>query len=122
MNHHSFNNSDTSKKKVLYEELSKRVFLHVDALDLADRIDIIIDRSKNQNEIAAFDAAIISAIKSRLRKNVKITIRHRSSQEELGLQAVDVFCSGIGKKYEKNEMTWYSEFSEKIATEVTYKF
>ena len=122
MNHHVMNNSDTAKKKILYEEISKRVLLQLDNLDCVSNLDLVIDRSKNQNEIAAFDAAIVSAIRSRLPRKAKITIRHRSSHEEHGLQAIDVFCSGIGRKYEKNDVVWYNEFSEKIAVEVIYKY
>lgn len=122
MKHHSLNNSDAAKKKILYEEIAKHTLLQLDGLESVNRIDIVIDRSKNQSEIAVFDSAIIAAIKTRLPKTAKITIRHRSSHEEHGLQAVDLFCSGIGKKYEKNDVVWYSEFSDKIAAELVYKY
>ena len=44
------------------------------------------------------------------------------SHEEAGLQAIDIFCGGVWNKYEKSDVTWYAEFSDKIATEVEYKF
>lgn len=120
-NHHANHNHEL-KKKVLYDEIAKRVFSQLSDIDTANYIDIVIDRSKNKDEISEFDAAVVAAIKTRINQRAKLTIRHRGSHEELGLQAVDVFCSGFGKKYEKNDVTWYSEFSDKIATETIHKF
>ncbi len=120
-NHHANHNHEL-KKKALYDEIARRVFSQLTGIETVDYIDIVIDRSKNKDEINEFDAAITTAIKSRINKNVRLTIRHRSSHEELGLQAIDVFCAGLGKKYEKDDWTWYSAFSDKISSETIHKF
>lgn len=119
---HYANNHHELKKKVLYDEIAKRVFSQLTDIDKANYIDIVIDRSKNKDEIGEFDTAVITAIRDRINKEAKLNIRHRNSQEELGLQAMDVFCHGLGRKYEKNDITWYSEFSDKIMSETIHKF
>lgn len=122
VDNHNRNNSHVLKKKMLYDEVSKRLFSQIDYLETAKRVDIVIDRSKNKDEIAEFDIAITAEIKKRLSKKAVLTIRHAYSHEEAGLQAIDVFCTGIWRKHEKSDTTWYAEFSEKIATETVYKF
>ena len=122
LDHHNNNYSHTLKKKILYDEVAKRIFVLVDYLNTAKRVDIVIDRSKNKDEISEFNAAVTHEIKKRLPKNAVLTIRHTYSHEEAGLQAIDMFCGGVWNKYEKSDVTWYAEFSDKIATEVEYKF
>lgn len=121
LRNHRANHNHELKKKVLYDEIAKCVFSQLTDIETAHYVDIVIDKSKNKDEINEFDAAILAAIKNRINTSAKLTIRHRSSHEELGLQAVDVFCSGLGRKHEKNDLTWYSEFSDKIVSETIYK-
>lgn len=122
LRNHKANNHYELKKKVLYDEIAKRVFSQLTDIDSATHIDIVIDRSKNKGEIGEFDSAVIAAVRDRINKNAYLSIRHSSSQEELGLQAIDVFCSGLGRKYEKNDLVWYTEFSDKIMSETIHKF
>ena len=85
-------------------------------------MDIIVDRSKNKDEIALFDQAIAMAVSQWTTQKIPLNIKHRNSQEDCALQAIDIFCAGIGKKYEHADLTWYKEFSDKIAVEIEYKF
>ncbi len=122
LRNHNANNHHELKKKVLYDEIAKRVFSQLTDVDSATHIDIVIDRSKNKDEIGEFDAAVIAAVRDRINKKAYLNIRHSNSQEELGLQAIDIFCSGFGRKYEKNDFVWYSEFSDKTMSETVHKF
>ncbi|MCX7120861.1 MAG: DUF3800 domain-containing protein [Gammaproteobacteria bacterium] len=121
LRNHRANHNHEPKKKVLYDEIAMSVFSQITDIDTALYIDIVIDKSKNKDEINEFDAAVKAAIEARIGRKATLTIRHRSSHEELGLQAVDVFCSGLGRKYEKSDLTWYTEFSDKIQSETIYK-
>ena len=108
--------------KVLYDEIAKRLFFQISNVENASSINIVVDCSKNKKEITIFDEAITEALSGRLAKNTLLSIKHRSSHEDPGLQAVDLFCSGINRKYEHADLSWYKEFSDKIAVEITYKF
>ena len=120
--HYFSSHGEQPNKKVLYNEVAKRLFSQLDSLDGMHNIDIIVDRSKNKREIIEFDKIITSAIGCRMSKNSVLSIKHRCSQEDLGLQAIDIFCSGIGRKYERADNTWCQKFADRIAVEVEYKF
>jgi len=110
------------RKEILYDEMSKYLFSLLDYIETANSLNVTIDRSKNKSiEINAFNVAILSSIEKGFSPKTRIEIKHCDSKNEAGLQAVDLFCSGIRDKYEKNEFSWYSEFSEKIAIETEYK-
>jgi hypothetical protein len=51
-----------------------------------------------------------------------IDIFHLHSWERKGLQAVDLFCWGMFRKYERGDTTWYDVFRERIAGEVIHRF
>lgn len=120
--HHNSNHSHDLKKRALYDEVARRIFSQVDVLDMAKRVDIVVDRSKNAAEIKEFNDAVAAAVKARVPSNALLNIRHRSSHEEAGLQAVDTFCTGVREKYEKQDIEWYTMFSDKIAAEVKYRY
>lgn len=120
--HHIRNHQREPEKKALYDELAKRLLSQLDYLETAHSIEIIVDRSKNKDEIAIFDQAIMTEMKKRVGKKAQLAIRHRDSQGEAGLQAIDIFCSGVSRKYESADESWYREFSDRIAAEVEYKF
>lgn len=108
--------------KVIYNELARRLLAQVDYLQAVRYVDITIDRSKSKGEIAVFDEVITAEIKKLVSKKTQIKIKHRDSKGDAGLQAIDMFCCGIGRKYEFSDEAWYKEFSDKIIVEATYKF
>lgn len=42
------------------------------------------------------------------------------SQKHQGIQAVDMFCYGIARKYEMKDEEWYQLFRDKIAVECNF--
>ncbi len=103
--HHLTNHREEPKKRILYDEIAKRLFLQLDNLEGTPRCDIVVDRSKNKDEITLFDQIIIGIMTERLPRKTKLTIRHRRSQENVELQAIDTFCAGIWRKYEKADLS-----------------
>ena len=48
-------------------------------------------------------------------------IYHYLSHEDLGLQAVDMFCWGIFRKYERKDSSWFDLFGkEKVIFDELY--
>lgn len=120
--HHVSNNYKMPEKKALYDEIAKRLFSQLNHLKTSPYVNVIVDRSKNNDDIKLFDQIVMAEIKKQISEKTLLTIRHCSSQGDAGLQAVDIFCSGVGRKYEFSDLTWYCEFSDRIAAEVEYKF
>lgn len=117
--------SITLNKIKLYERLRKdkeRVYNYVSRLvldqipfDRAElRVEIIIDKSKTKKNIFEFNQYILRQIKSKFDPKIPLDIYHYNSKQNFGLQAVDMFCWGIFRKYEDNDIEWYDVFKEKI--------
>jgi len=121
LKHHFKKHGTKFEKTSFYDEIAKRLISQVDFKN-ESRVDIIVDRSKAPHEIKLFDEKVISALQEKLPKNTKLSIDHHRSHDQAGLQAVDLFCWGISRKYEKNDIAWYETFLDRIAAEVSYKF
>lgn len=122
LHHHVKNHGTELNKKALYDEVAKRLLTQIDFPKSISHVKIIVDKSKNKYEISDFDNRVIAELKKGIPDKAQISIRHRPSYEEPMLQAVDLFCWGIRRKYEREELEWYSVFSDKIAAEIEYKF
>lgn len=122
----------TLNKKRLYEKLSKdkgRVYNYIARLVLdripfekaATRVELIVDKSKGKPEIEEFNSYIIRQLQGRLDPKIPLDISHHLSHESLGLQAVDIFCWGVFRKYEKKDLKWFNVFAkDKIIYEELY--
>lgn len=122
----------TLNKKRLYENLSKdkeRVYNYIARLVMDRipfekaiiRVNLIVDKSKARPEIAEFNSYIMRALKGRLDPKVPLGILHHLSHENLGLQAADIFCWGIFRKYEKKDQEWFNVFcKDKVKYEDMY--
>jgi hypothetical protein len=85
-----------------------------------ERAVLIIDKSKNKKEIKEFNGYLLLHIEGILPLNIPLEIYHLSSHENKGIQAVDLFCWGIFRKFEKKDISWYQIFREKIVAESIY--
>lgn len=122
----------TLNKKRLYENLSKdkeRVYNYIARLVMdkipferaITRVELIVDKSKSKPEIAEFNSYIMRALKGRLDPNIPLDIYHYISHESAGLQAADIFCWGIFRKYERKDTEWFEIFrQDKVRYEDLY--
>ena len=121
----------TLNKRRLYEKLTKekdRVYNYISRLVLDKipfekanmRVELIVDKSKGKPEIKEFNSYIIRQLQGRLDPKVPLDIYHRLSHEASGLQAVDMFCWGIFRKYEKKDSSWFELFKEKVIFDELY--
>jgi len=87
----------------------------------ADSVTLITDRCKSNSEIRTFNEYIRNQLEAVLPLNVPLFIHHNLSHNEPGLQAADLFCWGIFRKYELRDSEWYDVYSKKIAIEKIYE-
>jgi hypothetical protein len=109
-------------KKKLYNYLS-RILIEKMAPSLQSskqNIELFVDKSKNSEEIRDFNNYLENQLEALLPLNIFLKIFHLSSTESFELQAVDLFCWGIFRKYEQNNTEWYELFSNRIAFETEY--
>ncbi|KJR41160.1 hypothetical protein MCHI_002945 [Candidatus Magnetoovum chiemensis] len=78
------------------------------------RVGLVIDKSKGKKEIKTFDEQLRKQLSAKIKQQIPLNIDHNFSNEELLLQAVDLFCWGVFRKYEKDDTEWFDIFSNRI--------
>lgn len=104
----------------LYNFLSRFIIEKLPLRDAQANVKLIVDKSKNRSEILDFNRYISSYIQGLLPLNTGFDVEHLGSHEDAGLQAVDMFCWGIGRKYRLGDTQWYDIFQDKIRFEDEY--
>lgn len=107
-------------KERVYNYMVRLVLDQIPFNNAGSRIEIIIDKSKTKKNIFEFNKYILRQIKSRFDPKVPLDIYHYDSKQNFGLQAVDMFCWGIFRKYEENDLKWHNIFCEKIVYDEQY--
>jgi len=109
----------TGKKK-LYNFLSRFLLEKLPLSDAESNVEMVVDRSKNKEETKDFNQYLFNQVQALLPLNTAFDVSHLSSQESAQLQAADLFCWGIFRKYERDDRAWYDMFSDKIRYETEY--
>lgn len=108
-------------KKKLYNFLARFIIekTHIQKTK-EENVNFVIDRCKNKEEIKDFNQYIKNQLQALLPLNTKLNITHESSEENLCLQAVDLFCWGISRKHTYNDREWYDCYKEKVRYDRKY--
>ncbi len=109
----------TGKKK-LYNFLARFLMEKLDLSKVQRNVELIVDRSKNKEEVRDFNQYLVNQLEALLPLNTDLNISHLTSQESTGLQAVDLFSWGIFRKYENSDREWYKVYSDKVRFETEY--
>ena len=107
-------------KARVYNWVARMLLDQIDFTTADAQISLVIDKSKSKPEIAEFDKYILSNLQGKIDPKIPLNISHRDSQEDLCLNAVDLFSWGVFRKYEKKDMVWYEAFKGKIRYEDLY--
>lgn len=107
-------------KKKLYNFLARFVLEKVDLSKTGEAVNLVIDRSKNSEEIRDFNSYLENHLQGLLPLETPLFITHESSFNNPGLQAVDLFCWGLFRKHEENDAEWYRMYRESIVYEGEY--
>ena len=107
-------------KPRLYNYLARQLIDKLPLRTTITNVRLAVDRSKNIREIRNFNQYVRNQIEALLPLNTGFSIEHLTSEESAGLQAVDLFCWGIFRKYEFSDYEWYRIYSSKIRYETEY--
>jgi len=107
-------------KERVYNFMTRHVLDQIPFDNANLRVKIIIDKSKTKKNIFEFNQYILRQIKSKFDPKVPLDIYHYDSKQNLGLQAVDLFCWGIFRKYEKGDREWFNIFKDKVVYDRQY--
>jgi hypothetical protein len=110
-----------SGKKKLYNFLAHFIITKTPLSEIkSSNISFVIDKCKNKEEIKDFNQYMENQLNAILPLETSLYITHESSTENYCIQAVDLFCWGIAKKYKDNDLTWYNNFKQKIKYDEMY--
>lgn len=107
-------------KKKLYNFLSRFILEKLRLGRTVSNVDLTVDRCKNTEEVWDFNRYLVNHLEASLPLTASLNISHQTSQETPELQAVDLFCWGIFRKYEFGDPEWYRVFRAKIRYETEY--
>ena len=107
-------------KKKLYNFIARFLLEKVDLTNAGNAVTLVVDKCKNKDEIADFNQYVANQLEGLLPLEVPLNIYHEHSSANAGLQAVDLFCWGIYRKYEQEDLEWYRDYRARIAYETEY--
>ena len=108
------------EKDRVYNFMARQVVDKIPFEQATDRIQIVVDKSKAKREISEFNDYILRQLSGRIEPRIPLHIDHLSSEDDKVLQASDLFCWGIFRKYERNDYEWYDVFKEKVIYDDRY--
>ncbi|MDD2907548.1 MAG: DUF3800 domain-containing protein [Candidatus Gracilibacteria bacterium] len=103
-----------NNKPRLYNYFVKQLIDNVDFSEVQTKLTIVLDKSKNKEQIKDCNDYLIRNIEGILPLEVNIDIIHENSEVYKQLQIADVFCYGFYEKHNKNKTDWFDIFSEKV--------
>lgn len=106
----------------LYNYLARLVVDSIPLHRAASSVHVEIDRSKGGAEREIFDAYLRQHIEARIDPRVRLSMYHARSEQSKSIQAADMFCWGVARKYWADDSAWYDVFRERIAAELCDPF
>lgn len=110
----------TSKKDRVYNFVTRQVVEKIPLERATNRVMLVVDKSKNKKEVREFNEYLVAQLEGQIDPKVPLDIMHHSSQQNVCLQAADLFSWGIRRKYEKNDTRWYEVFQAKVKFDEVY--
>src|SRR4030042_852882 len=103
-----------AKRRTLKNFLARSLMEKLPLSQTVANVRLIIDRSKNRDDIKDFNQYVENQLQAMLPLNTGLTIEHLTSHERAGLQAVDLFCWGIARTYEHDDLAWHDMFKHML--------
>lgn len=104
----------------LYNYFVKQLIDRIDFTLIDGGLTIVLDKSKNKEQIKDCNDYIVKNIEGRIPLEVEVNIIHEDSASIKQLQIADMFCYGFYEKYNKSEYHWYDVFKEKIRVDESW--
>jgi len=107
-------------KSRLYNYFVRLLIDQVDLSSVENRLTIVLDKSKNKEQIKDCNDYLIRNIESKVSLDVEVDILHEDSTVIKQLQLADIFCYWFFEKYNKNNTDWLDEFKDKVKFDDLY--
>lgn len=92
-------------KHRIYNYISGLTFEQVPIEEAQTHVDMIIDKSKSRLQMQEFNSFLINQLQGRIDPFIPLNIYHRTSDQEYGLQATDMFSWGVFRNTKEQKHT-----------------
>lgn len=106
-------------KKKLYNILARFIIEKIPFSPSLKEVTLIVDKSKNTREAQDFNRDIENNLQAFLPFNCRLYISHEHSHNNPGLQAVDMFCWGMARKFGEGD-EWFNAYRSFVAFDTVY--
>lgn len=107
-------------KEKLYNFVSRKLLEKCHFHKAENKVILTVDKRKNKEGARDFNQYLLSQLHALIPATLPFEQYAEVSHTHKGLQAVDVFCWGIFRKYERGDVEWYNYFRTKIKEEILY--
>lgn len=107
-------------KEKLYNFISRKLLEKCPFRKAENKVILTVDKRKNKEGMKDFNQYLLTQLSALIPDNIPFEQYAEVSYAHKGLQAVDVFCWGIFRKYERGDLEWYNYFKSKIRREILY--
>jgi len=108
------------RKEKLYNYVCRLLLEKCHFHKAEDRVILTVDRRKSREDMKDFNSYLFLQLRELMPLKIPFEQYAEASHVHKGLQAVDVFCWGIYRKYERRDLEWYNYFKTKIKREIVY--
>lgn len=114
-------NEDLRRNKDrLYNYFVRQLIDRIDFSAIDGGLTIVLDKSKNKEQIKDCNDYIVKNIEGRIPLEVAVNVIHEDSISIKQLQIADMFCYGFYEKYNKGAYEWYDVFKEKVRVDESW--
>lgn len=111
---------NATRRERLYNFIAKKVLEKIPFEQATDSVQLVVDKCKGKRGMAEFNEYVQTHLEGRVAPKTPVNIHHRDSCQDTGLSAVDLFCWGIYRRYEKGDCEWYSVYQDKVLLDEQY--
>lgn len=109
---------DNPNNKIrIYNLLAKELIEEISFNKNESSINVYLDKHKSTEEEKKFNQCIEAFLSTSLSLNTNLNYYHIDSRANKGIQAIDLFCTGIYEKLNNNKPEWYKVFQDQIKFE-----
>jgi hypothetical protein len=120
LNKSRVNEALQKRPKKLYNFISNFLINKCRFDEIQCGVTLFVDRSKGVNEQRDFNQYLAQQLEVRLPTKVPFRVFHNDSVNNKCLQAVDLFCWGFGRSYERDDKEWLELYKNKVAFDGVY--
>jgi len=97
----------------IYNHLAKEALKAINLSGIKNNVLLVVDKRKSKG-INEFNKYLSTHLEATLPLNISFDITHLQSHNDLLLQAVDLFCYGVWRRYQCKDNSWFNVYKDRV--------